>query len=654
MNFKDFFFLTEASQQTKYAEGLIKKYGLEDKKDMFFKTTEPYNNANKHLPQLIKYYLKYPHWSDIERNYHKFMQLPALSKAKGGIERFKNFQQFEGAVSKEENRLTKKGVDTSVDVSKVTDKPDYEDENVKVYLGDSKAKCIKYGQGSKYGFCISRTDASNLYNGYRLNHNATFYFVYFKTKEAQSGNPAPLIVIHVYPAHDGDDKVRYEINYAHINEDHSITKEQILKEFPALSKAFKAGMFQPIPLSEEEEFLKSIQNQQWKRLNTLQEKLLWIEVSTDSLSETPSYKIVDMFGGEYILWKKYTETGYKWNAPIWIHLKNTLNERQFNELKTRYISIQKAYIESTENDSLVEYDIIDIFNLFGSDSKEFLNALDNAPRSIEFLSKYDPEFFTDSFFIELYLNNHDNTSRVKSELIEYFIDLIYSENTPDKAFNILNQFIDKLKERQGSSRYRLPYGVLKLFALSQYSIFNDQKIRNLFFGYLSVLVSDLHNTFDPVLVWPELVVDENILAEISDKYPPQEATNITASLLQYCAQELNAYIKNQSNGKIDWFEFTPAYRGNQLRLQVDIQRIIDKRNVQHLGDVFDILSENVISEMERDIQLSKGIAPERPAEGFIHYLINKATFRVVEQAESYLDSKVESYIHSYLSNINVK
>jgi hypothetical protein len=50
----------------------------------------------------------------------------------------------------------------------------FEDDNILILKGSTKAKCITYGQG--YSWCISKTQL-NYYNHYRITNGATIYFV---------------------------------------------------------------------------------------------------------------------------------------------------------------------------------------------------------------------------------------------------------------------------------------------------------------------------------------------------------------------------------------------------------------------------------------------------------------------------------------------
>jgi hypothetical protein len=137
----------------------------------------------------------------------------------------------------------------------------YSDENVEVFLGtveshqESIRRCIKYGQGPKYNFCIS-TRNDNYYSRYRLDPkwqygkiNLTTYFVYFKTPELISkygaNGTAPFVLIDTY-TREGDDEaidIKYQINRASPNQEIDSTKESILQEYPIFQKAFDDGIF---------------------------------------------------------------------------------------------------------------------------------------------------------------------------------------------------------------------------------------------------------------------------------------------------------------------------------------------------------------------------------------------------------------------------
>ena len=55
--------------------------------------------------------------------------------------------------------------------------PDWTDGRYRVYAAHSEADCIRYGQGKRYDFCISRRH-QNSYHDYRARYQSSYYFVY--------------------------------------------------------------------------------------------------------------------------------------------------------------------------------------------------------------------------------------------------------------------------------------------------------------------------------------------------------------------------------------------------------------------------------------------------------------------------------------------
>ena len=55
--------------------------------------------------------------------------------------------------------------------------PDWTGGSYRVYAAWSEADCIRYGQGERYDFCISRRH-HNYYHDYRARYRSTYYFVY--------------------------------------------------------------------------------------------------------------------------------------------------------------------------------------------------------------------------------------------------------------------------------------------------------------------------------------------------------------------------------------------------------------------------------------------------------------------------------------------
>ena len=55
--------------------------------------------------------------------------------------------------------------------------PDWSDGRYRIYAAWAEADCMRYGQGRRYSFCISRRH-HNYYHDYRARYNSSYYFVY--------------------------------------------------------------------------------------------------------------------------------------------------------------------------------------------------------------------------------------------------------------------------------------------------------------------------------------------------------------------------------------------------------------------------------------------------------------------------------------------
>lgn len=125
--------------------------------------------------------------------------------------------------------------DTSTDPSDLV----YDRNNLTIYRGDSKPKCIRYGDG--YSWCISRSDASNLFYSYRMRtREPMFYFVFDKNRERDD----PLHATVVYVNNMG----QYHLATARNTGDEEYTWEELAKLMPRISGL--KSVFKPQPLSD--------------------------------------------------------------------------------------------------------------------------------------------------------------------------------------------------------------------------------------------------------------------------------------------------------------------------------------------------------------------------------------------------------------------
>lgn len=93
--------------------------------------------------------------------------------------------------SKDKEKIIKKG--DEADIEPISP-PIFSNENIDVFYGDTKEKCIRYIQkgltGQKYSFCIGQFGSNNMYQSYRDSQTSTFYFIVDKTriKENEDGS----------------------------------------------------------------------------------------------------------------------------------------------------------------------------------------------------------------------------------------------------------------------------------------------------------------------------------------------------------------------------------------------------------------------------------------------------------------------------------
>src|SRR6478735_6338471 len=71
----------------------------------------------------------------------------------------------------------------------------YDENNLLILKGDTKEKCIRYGYG--YSWCISRSDASNMFNTYRYRYDEiNFYFIFDKDLSNENTNHVLVLLIN--------------------------------------------------------------------------------------------------------------------------------------------------------------------------------------------------------------------------------------------------------------------------------------------------------------------------------------------------------------------------------------------------------------------------------------------------------------------------
>lgn len=203
---------------------------------------------------------------------------------------------------------TYKGKREEADIDKIdSDDKVYEDNNIAVFVADSKQKCILYGDQN---LCISQRpgEGLNYYWKYRLGRmegdgmGMTTYFVFWKDRSNK-------ILIDALGNEDGPANA-YSWNSIKVNRDKRITENELIQQFPELKPAFDKDVFKFIPYGENEERffyidenIKSILD---PRLKTYEDFQMFIE-SDKKVTEEEWNTLNPAFAKS--LFKKYIGTG---------------------------------------------------------------------------------------------------------------------------------------------------------------------------------------------------------------------------------------------------------------------------------------------------------------------------------------------------------
>lgn len=195
-----------------------------------------------------------------------------------------NFDQVEQLIDDAETRAQIKG---KGEQKRFDPRDDliYDQNNLTIFRGDMREKCIQYGDG--YTWCISRKDASNMFNAYRYRANEpTFYFIFDKDRPRTDKHHAIVIYIN----NNGD----YFLANAQNTGDEKYTWEQIIQIQPKIAQVKE--LMPNIPLSTDEresyeKYGKEVNDETYRNLS-LKEKYKYIQFGTrlsdNQQSDTPN------------------------------------------------------------------------------------------------------------------------------------------------------------------------------------------------------------------------------------------------------------------------------------------------------------------------------------------------------------------------------
>jgi len=353
----------------------------------------------------------------------------------------------------------KSKLNTKYNIYKPQDKDiQYEDDNIVILDGNTRAKCVYYGDGETW--CISKTEVNN-FNSYRITNGATIYFVLQKNVK----KPEHKIVILNY-----NDK--YAIADQTNEDDRTGTNvmdwDKIEQELPNLKG--KEKFFKYLPISDEEKKYNEIVEKKFEGDNIIEycsknSENLYVNNSmvtpldffTDYLMVAASGKLTD--GQFNNIWNnksnkqveqmlfQYLSTG----APISEYQFKTIGTgfKLLNKYLKTYIKSRNLGIERQQNPQEYELDYIDISKINHNGIKYLLRDPSEREKLIyillnkkDFLSRLDSDgiYYLLEFssvrekVINLLLNNKELISRLDSGGIYYLLD--YSSEH-EKVINIL-------------------------------------------------------------------------------------------------------------------------------------------------------------------------------------------------------------------------
>jgi hypothetical protein len=347
---------------------------------------------------------------------------------------------------------------------KVDGKPIFENNDVEIYYAPNRQSCVEYKGNRPYSWCISRSDASNMYMRYRMGSGEpSFYFVkrkkatddefnYWNTSGEQfSGkfrDKWHFFVIQVLK--NGDYRVTSSMN----DGDTKMNWEQILGIAPELNGL--KDYFKNVPLTDEDrkkydKFSRRIKDDEFSKLS-YKDKEYYIDVYVNTYAKLTDKQFSDL---PFDLKNKYISLGVE------------LTPRQFDMVKEdgklikRYKEILKSRL-----DNFFEYGGRSrIYNTFRKDDYLLMDGetkerfekqlFKDVNEFLDYLStEFDVSHYTelvrgytfaipDMFFIKNFISDEiKNKLKKKSDVIDFMGLNLFVKDQYKPSTNQFNQFLD--------------------------------------------------------------------------------------------------------------------------------------------------------------------------------------------------------------------
>lgn len=288
--------------------------------------------SNKIKDQLAaKFKAENPELSDDQINYYinKFEIKKASPKIKEKDITKYTFKELERVI--DSNFSTIKSAITS---EPFEDDAIYNENGLTIYEGDTREKCIKYGQGESW--CISRKDTSNMFNTYRYRYDEINFYFIFDSERVDTFSKIVLLV---------DKNGDYYLANRNNSGDFAGNKEYKWNDIVDIQPKLKdlKNLFKPKPLT--------------KREREIYE-LIKIRIKDDLFGKFNSYDIVESYisFGHVLFAEQFvalpTELRNKY-----INLGHTLNQSIFEQLSQKEIHLYFSILMKNNDDDIELLDI---------------------------------------------------------------------------------------------------------------------------------------------------------------------------------------------------------------------------------------------------------------------------------------------------------
>jgi hypothetical protein len=479
--------------------------------------------------------------SDEEEKKAALAQIPKKLQSRDLFTDIKNWSDFGELERMLDSLFPLKGSDTKDDSNDAETDADkiYSNGGVEIYIGDQQHKCINYGKGNYYKWCVVQTEPNNMYFNYRFSQygeNRMFYIVIDRNRsDKKKSNGTFEDQWHAFVIHIGE-KGTYWVTGA----DNRV--DQVVKSWDEIGGYIPADIWSKIKgLKDSLKFIKPTQGE------ILSQALKGKKLSVSDFNELP-----------YEEKRAYIRT----NSP-----SNIINSELFaafdNELKNLAINSGRktSYEELKDSPALAKR-----YAITRSRHEDygkmpiplpFIKYLDNNGQR-EYLKKFEEDYldydalekFFDKDIVKDYVSDKVKNLDYLPKDAKKYMDAkekalydMYSIPFTDTNLRLVD---DKTIE----SGYDVPVRTGTIFSTS-YKSFKDieSKVRENYIKMLKTLMKDKSNLDKYGVLFMGVPITFNINNKLYFFAPVEKGTTGSVTKQEYCFydEDGNVKIKGLSN-----------------------------------------------------------------------------------------------------------